>query len=184
MRLRRKLAAIFDGTLNMLFLLSTLILILISLTILTEVVLRTFFSRPITGTVEINGYALVYVTFLGAAWLLREGGHVRMDIVLTRLRPGTQTLLNIITSILGAIICLVVTWYGAKVSWYSLQTNYLTIRELEVPVFPIVVVVPLSGFLLSIQFLRRAYGYLELWRGARKAEIEHAGNNKLLKPVR
>ena len=87
MRLRRKLAAIFDGTLNMLFLLSTLILIFISLTILTEVVLRTFFSRPITGTVEINGYALVYVTFLGAAWLLREGGHVKMDLVLTRLRP-------------------------------------------------------------------------------------------------
>lgn len=167
MQFQKKVTAIFDSTLNILFLLSTLIFILISLTILTEVVLRTFFARPIIGTVEVTGYCLVYVTFLGSAWLLRKEGHVKMELVLSRLKPETQTLLNIITSILGAIICLVVTWYGTKVTWYSYQTNYLNISELEVPIFPIVLVVPVASFLLFIQFLRRANGYLKLWIGAR-----------------
>lgn len=161
MQLLRKAVAIFDRTLTSLYVLATILFILISLAILVEVGMRTFGGPPIIGLIEVTGYVLVYVTFLAAAWLLREEGHVNIDVILSRLKPRTQARLNIITSIIGAIICLVVTWYGAKVTWYVYQTNYRSIAELEIPLLPIVVIVPVGSFLLTIQFLRRAYRYLQ-----------------------
>ncbi len=164
MQLVKKGTAIFDRTLNLLFLVATSLLILITLTTITEIIMRTFWGRPIMGTVELTGYTLLFITFLGTAWLLREDGHVKMDVVLSRLRPRIQSTLNIITSILGAIICLVIAWYGVKVSWYSFQTNYRAISELEIPLFPILIVIPVGTFLLFIQFLRRTYGFLRKGR--------------------
>ena len=160
MDITRKIATIFNRILDVLFILSTAVLVLISLTILVEVGMRTFFARPITGTVEITGYCLVAVTFLGAAWLLREDGHTRMDLVLSRLKPRAKTILNGVTSVIGAITCIIIAWYGWRATWYSYQTNYFAFSELEVPMYPITSIISLGMFLLFIQFLRSAYGYL------------------------
>lgn len=166
MRLVRKATIVFDRTLDILFFLATIILVLITLTVVTEIIMRTFWNRPITGTVQIIGYALLYMTFLGAAWLLRDDGHVKMEVVLARLKPGTQALLNIITSTLGAIVCLIIAWYGVRVLRYILQVDYRAIQELEVSLFPIVLIIPVGSFLLFIQFLRRTYGYIKSRRAA------------------
>lgn len=83
-----------------------------------------------------------------------------MDIMLNLLKPGTQAVLNIITSIIGAIICFVLIWYGVKVTWDSFQGGHYFLTELEPPQFLILFVIPLGSFMLFIQFLRRANGYL------------------------
>jgi TRAP-type C4-dicarboxylate transport system permease small subunit len=164
MPLLRKATAIFDRTLDLLYWIASIILGLIVLIIIIEITIRTFFGRPIMGTIEIIQYGLLFITFLGAAWLLREDGHIKMDIVLSLLRPRAQAFLNIIMSIVCAIICLVVTWYGVKVTWYCYQINYRAISELEIPLVSILFVIPVGSFLLFIQFLRKAYGYLGSWR--------------------
>ena len=164
MQLLRKASAIFDRTLDLLYWIATIIFGLILLTIIIEITIRTFWGRPIMGTIEIIQYCLLFITFLGAAWLLREDGHIKMDIVLSRLRPRAQVFLNIITSTVCAIICLVVTWYGVKVTWYSFQINYRAISELEIPLVTILFIIPVGSFLLFIQFLRKAYGYLGSWK--------------------
>lgn len=172
MRLQMKLTSLFDSALNVLYLLASFILALLTLTIITEIFMRTFWGNQITGTVEITGYVLVYITFLGAAWLLRDDGHVKMDLILSILKPEIQVILNIITSILGAIVCFIITWYGAKATWYSYQTNYMAVSELEVPIFIIIFIIPVGSFLLFIQFLRRVSHYLRE-RSSRRQERAH-----------
>jgi len=56
--------------------------------------------------------------------VLREEGHVKMDLLLTRLNPRAEAILNIVTSGVGAIICLALTWFGIKVTWDNFQTGY------------------------------------------------------------
>ena len=164
MKLQTRVTAIFDRTIGALAILAGIIIIFIMLSIASDVVGRTFLNRPITWVMEISELSLVALTFLGAAWLLKREGHVKLDIVINNLNPRSQALLNTITSVIGTIICLVIMWYGAKVSWDHFQRGIATYTLLGPPTFPRYAIIAIGSFLMSIQFLRRAYGY---W-GSRK----------------
>ena len=114
----------------------------------------------------ILGHLLLYITFLGTAWLLKRDGHVKMDLLLTRLNSRVRNSLNIITSLVGAIICLTIACFGAWVTWDTLQMGYKMSTALEPPQFLILFIIPLGTFLLFIQFLRRTHGYLEMWKAS------------------
>ncbi len=161
MKLLMKVTAIFDRTIGLLALLAAIIYISIMLLVLTQIGLRYFMGLGISWVLEITEYGLLFMTFLGAAWLLKREGHVKMDIVLTRLKPRTQSLVNIITSILGAITMLPVVWYGVKVTWHSFQMGYQIESLLLPPEWPILAIIPVGSFLLFMQFLRRAWEYLK-----------------------
>ena len=117
MRLITKAGSIFDRTINILTVAAIVILVFVMLSVCAEVILRYFLNRPLIWVVQVTENSLLYIAFLGAAWVLKREGHVKMDLVLNRLNPATQYLMNSITSIIGAIICLVITWYGVKVCW-------------------------------------------------------------------
>lgn len=160
MKLLTKFTAIFDRTINLLALLAAILLTFLMLLICVHVVMRYFLMRPVLGAIEISELLMVYITFLGAAWLLRKEGHVKMDMVITRLNPKTQAWVNTVTSIVGAVTCIVITWYGVRATWSHAQMGYYLASTIDIPTAPILAVIPVCCFLLFIQFLRRAYGYL------------------------
>ena len=166
MKMRRRFIAVFDRTIDSLAYLADVIIICLMLAVVVGVVMR-LIGIPVLGLFEITEYSLLFITFLGAAWLLKKEGHVKMDILLSRLSARDQTLVNIITSIIGVIICLAVTWYGVRVTLESFQTGYFTQSYLKLPRAPLLAVIPVGGFLLFVQFLRRTYGFLESWRLSR-----------------
>ena len=59
--------------------LAILILVLCAASICVDVFLRYFFGRPLMGSTELTEYALVYITFLGAAWAVPRGAHIDID---------------------------------------------------------------------------------------------------------
>jgi len=164
LQLTRRTKAIFDKVESAAFFGACAILISMWLSINLAVVMRYFVQRPMGWTIETAEYSLVFICFLGAAWLLRRNKHVMLDIVLNRLNLKNQALINIITSIAGAIICLVIAWYSGEITWNLFQRGVRIWSLLEPPKAPIVMIVPVGTFLLFVEFLRRAYGYLESWR--------------------
>lgn len=156
--------ALFDRTLNLLLIPAGAILVFILLSITVEVIMRYFFNRPLTWVVEISEYGLLYITFLGAAWELREEGHARVDAVLSRLPPKIRALVNTVTSTAGTTVCVILLWQGALVTWENFQMGYLTQTILEVPKYYILAIVPVGSLLLVIQFLRRTLGFFKLWK--------------------
>jgi TRAP-type C4-dicarboxylate transport system permease small subunit len=104
------------------------------------------------------------------AWVLKIEGHVKIDLVVNRLKPRNQCLVNTITSILGAITCLVLVWYGTKLSWEFFERGTITNTILELPSAPLFAIIPIGSFLLFIQFLRRSYGYLKSWKASSNKE--------------
>jgi len=160
MKLITKATAIFDRTIGLLSLFAGILIIYIMLSVTAEVATRYFLGGMMGWVIEVSEYSLLFITFLATAWVLKREGHVKMDLVLRRLNPRTQSLLNIITSIIGALICLIVAWYGVKVTWNSYQIGYVMAKPLRPPQFLILFIIPVGSFLLFIQFLRRTYGYL------------------------
>jgi C4-dicarboxylate transporter, DctQ subunit len=159
MQVLNKLLKIFDRIIDILAFVAGAITILMMLGISTEVVTRYFFKSPVSGMLEASEVSLLWITFLAAAWLLRQEGHVNMDVVLNRLKPEYQAILNCVTSLLGALISLALFWYGTQVVWNFFRKGTLEFGNLEINVGYVLLAIPLGGILLFLQFLRRAYGY-------------------------
>ncbi|UCF83682.1 MAG: TRAP transporter small permease [Desulfobacteraceae bacterium] len=146
---------IFDRTLNVMTFLAGILLVFIMLSVCLEVILRSFINRPQIWVTEVTECLLLYITFLGTAWLLREEGHVKVDIVLNRLKPQTTAFLGIISSIMGVLVSITLTIYGFNVTWDYFQRGIYTPTALEIPVYLILLIIPIGSLMLFIQFIRR-----------------------------
>lgn len=118
------------------------------------------------GLFQIWEYALLWVPLLGAAWLLRREGHVKLDIVIIRLPARAQAVLNFITSLLGVGLCLLLTYYSARLTWETYVLGFTFVGEINVPRHVVNLIFPVGFALLSIQFVRRANGYFQAVRKA------------------
>jgi TRAP-type C4-dicarboxylate transport system permease small subunit len=163
-KLLSKLSKNFDNLLNFLTFLSCTLVCFVTVIICFDVVSRQFWNKPIIWVTEISEYSLLWITFLGAAWLLREEGHIRIDLLPKLMNQKHVHLLDTLNSFLGALICLVIGWYSAVVVWDFYVRDERSIEMLGTPRYIILIVIPITCFLLLIQFLRRAYGHLSQWR--------------------
>lgn len=166
MELRSKLAAVLDRTLGVFAALAGIVILLMMLSVSTEVVMRYFLNRPIVWVVEINEYAILYAVFLGSAWVLSREQHVIVEVVVDQLKPRALAMAGIITSILGAFACAVLVWYSAQTTWdHWVRGVWNPASILEIPTAVVLAIIPAGSFLLLVQFLRRTTGYLRGWRG-------------------
>lgn len=164
MKYSARVGSIFDGILNVFAFLSALLLAFIMLSICLEVIMRYFLNRPLVWVIEMAEYALLYITFLGTAWLLRREGHVTVDILLVRLSPKNQAALGFLSSIIGIIISLILIWYGSEVAWDHYVRGVFKPTVLQFPTAPILAIIPTGSLILAMQFIRRGYLFLRKWR--------------------
>lgn len=156
-----KIIHIFDRTLSFLAGVAGCIIIFLMLSVSYEVVTRYFFNRPTVWVIEIGEYLLLYMLFLGTAWVLKREGHVKMDLLLNRLKPRAKSLVNFGTSFICLVCFLILTWYGVQAVLFSARIGYYKGSVIEIPEVFIIVIIPIGSFLLSIQFIRRTYGFLK-----------------------
>ena len=164
MKLRLKVWSAFDFTLNLFALLAILIIIFVLVTVCLGVFMRYFLNNPLGWVVQTSQYSLVFVTFLSAAWVLKREKHVTMDLLTNWLSPEKKAMFGMITSVIGATVCLVITFYSTLVTLDHFQRKIYDMQVIEVPLGPLFAVITLGCFTLFIQFLRRVFGYLEQWR--------------------
>jgi len=129
-----------------------------------EVIMRYFFNRPIAWILEICEYILLYMTFLVAAWVLREKSHIRVDIVMNRLNTRLQTFFNMIASIISAIVCFTIVYFSALLTWDYFIRHVPSMEYLKLPAFLVIMIIPFGSFLFAIQFIRDFQKYFKGWR--------------------
>jgi len=167
MRGGERLDRFVDRTIDGMAVLAGLAILFVMFSICYEVVVRYFHLQPPTWVTEITEYLLLYITFLGAPWVLKEDGHVRVDIVIGRLAGKTQKAFDFATSLVGMLICGVLVWYGTKTAWELYERGIPVIKTLAVPKVLLVGIIPVGSLLLIAEFVRRAHRF---WKAFRKAE--------------
>jgi len=171
-----KIKIIFDNVLKAGASVAGFLLIFMMLSICAELVFRRM-GRPLMWVMEVTEYSLLYITFLGAAWVLEREGHVKMDIIVNALKRKIQALLGIITSVIGSAMSLYLMVYGTKVTWDYFKRDVIECTPLLTPTFIILLIIPLGSIPLFIQFLRRAYGYLVLWKASSGGKTDKRRDN-------
>lgn len=154
------LNTIFDCFIEILAVLAGALGILMMLGISVDVLSGYVFHRPIMGVLELSEMVLLYVTFLAAAWVLREEGHVNMDFMLRLMSPRMRAWLNAATSFICAAMSFVLFWYGLKATQSLFQEGLMESGTVVINQGYLIMVIPLGSLPLFIQFLRRTYKFL------------------------
>jgi TRAP-type C4-dicarboxylate transport system permease small subunit len=121
-----------------------------------EVICRYFFDISFSVVTPLNEWSLVYLTFLGVAWLQREGGHTSDDSIVTLLPPWVDWVAQRFGWVLAIATCALLTWYGALVTWDNFSKDTYDFFKLrDVPIFYVYMIIPIGSLLWLIQLLRK-----------------------------
>lgn len=131
-----------------------------------DVFMRYVFNSPTTWAMEISTYLITVSVFLALAYVLRQEGHIRVEIVFQRVKPRVQTMLLLITSFLSLIVFLTMAWYGTELVIKSIMEWELSNNAIvEIPLFPVRLFIPVGTLLLIVRLLLKIFDYMAQIRG-------------------
>ncbi len=157
----KKIGAKFDNVLVSLFWIAGALLVFSTVGTCIDVILRYVFNRPIHWMLEVTEYIMLYIPFLGAALVLKEDGHIRIDIFISHFSEKMRGWLNIITSLVGGLVMLTYTVFGGLVTLDYYKRGIPSLESLKTPMFLILMIIPIGGFFFTTQFFRQMVGYYQ-----------------------
>ena len=142
-----------------------ILMVLIMVLVTVSVLLRYTVSSPIEGSEEVSGYMILYATFIGAAWVLKRGGHVSVDVFMDLFGAERKGFVNCITSFISFLMFLLLFERSlmAAVDYYQRGTVlfYSVLRmRIHLLYWPIV----FGSLLLCIECPRQVWKYWNLSR--------------------
>lgn len=146
--------AAFDALIDWMAAAGAFLMVFITAAMCREVVMRYFFGDPSVWAIPLCEYSLLWMVFLGTTWLLRENGHVAVDIVHARLPPRLRAGLDVVTHSLAAVACAVMTALGAQYTYQCIVDGVTDVRAVTVPKAAVFGIIPFGSLLLTIQLLR------------------------------
>jgi TRAP-type C4-dicarboxylate transport system permease small subunit len=124
-----------------------------------DVVLRYVFNAPIAGSIDIVELMMVILVWGAVAYCAFVGGHVRVDVVYSKLPKTAQTILDRITFTASAFTLALITWrLGYRV--YSFLRNPMTspiTMTLHIPLWPFLIVATLGSALFCLVLIVRIF---------------------------
>ncbi len=114
-------------------------------------------------------YTLYMGIFLGAPYVLHQGAHVRVDVLIGSLPPPIAARLEQAIDAGGIIICLVLCYYGLRAMVSEYQDGTMPDKDLRIANWIMMAVFAFSFFLLAIEFVLRIRRARELVAEGRAA---------------
>ena len=160
---------VFESIVNRLSLLtgylSGWIIFIMMLLVTASVFSRRIFGYPLVFGDEYSAYLMVFCVFLGGAYTLREDAHIRVDVLAIRFKPRWRMLFQTITSCLGLVYCIVLTWKTAMLVTYYKEIGHTSSSIMETPTWMPLIVVPVGLGILTLQMaaciVREFHAFLE-----------------------
>jgi TRAP-type C4-dicarboxylate transport system permease small subunit len=119
-------------------------------------VLRAFGLGSLPWLIELTEYLIYAGTFIAAPWVLRQGGHVRVDILLVSLPKPLASRLEQFVNVLGLCVSIVMTYYGARAVANAYVANMVQFKTWAVAEWILLLPIPISCTLLALEFALRA----------------------------
>jgi TRAP-type transport system small permease protein len=133
------------------------LLLIMTLVIGADVFLRNIGAGGIPPSNELAEDSLYLITLLAAPGLLRQGQHIRIDIVLRALPRHVGWIMEWVGDVVGLICCLVFVWYGTSVAAASFFDGSISIKTLVLPEWWLLAPMPVAFALLAIEFVFRMH---------------------------
>ena len=125
---------------------------------------RKFFGTPLAGYVDWIEFAMPLIAIMGISYTQRNGGHVRMDILIGQLKGRALWAAETFSVVLIFILMLALIWG----SWAHFQRSFdfaapMWSRDSSIdiglPIWPAKLIVPMAFTVLALRLLLQIWGY-------------------------
>lgn len=135
-------------------------IVIISILVVTEVIMRRFLNRPTIWNFEVVKQLYGFYFLILAGYTLLHKGHVAIDLIHEKLSLRKQAVVDVISYLIFFFpFCFILFSEGitfAKTSWAMKETSWSVFAP---PLYPIKTVIPIAAALLLVQglsvFIRR-----------------------------
>lgn len=117
-----------------------------------DVLMRNLAGQGIGWIIELMEYGMLLATALAAPWVLREGGHVSVDIVSTQLTGRSRAWLVKASSGTGMLICATMFYYSTRATWQAFERGSMVVKTFVFPEWWINALIPLCMLMMCVEF--------------------------------
>ena len=126
--------------------------------IVASVSLRNLGLQPPAWLFTSTEYAMLYLTMLGAPWLVREKGHVHIELLTAALPPSILPWFSRLVAVACVVICAILAWKGLDLVIQNIERRDLDVRAYFFPKWILTIAFPISFTLMAIEFARFVVG--------------------------
>lgn len=125
---------------------------------------RKFFGSPMAGYVDWIEMLMPLIAFMGIAYVQRDGGHIRMDIVIGQLKGRALWAAELLSVLLILLLIVGLIWG----SWAHFDRSFDFSRplwsrdstiDIGLPVWPSKILVPVAFSVLCLRLLIQIWAY-------------------------
>jgi TRAP-type C4-dicarboxylate transport system permease small subunit len=122
-----------------------------------DIALRYFRLGSLPWLIELSEYLFCGGSLLAAPWVLRQGGHIRVDILLTSVPSRVAQRLEQIVDLLGLIASGVLFYYGSIALLQAWRAQATVFKTWWTPEWIVLAPLPIACLLLAIEFILRFF---------------------------
>jgi len=125
-----------------------------------DLTLRYFFNAPLLWGTEVTEILLLYITFLGTAWVFKEEAHVVIDVFIGKLTGRGKKILTLFSLLLIGIVSLVLVHYGFVTTYDHYKRGVLNPTIIETPIALIIAIIPIGSIPLFLEVFVKSWKLL------------------------
>ena len=145
----------FDVLIDALAIVAGALIVLLTALVVVDVAARSLRVFTLPWSLEATEYMLYAVTFLGAPWVLRERGHIAIELVVERLPARGRAFVERLAECAGAAVCAVLFFYACRVVWQSYASGIMVQKSFAFPEWVAYAGIPPVMLILFGIYLRR-----------------------------
>lgn len=125
---------------------------------------RNMFNSPLPGYVDWIEQAMPLIAFMGVAYVQREGGHIRMDMIVGMLRGRALWIVEFLTVALILILVLLLVWgswshFARSFSFAAPLWSNDSSMDIALPLWPAKLIVPVAFSVLAARLGLQLWAY-------------------------
>lgn len=133
-------------------------LVWLMIAVILSVGMRNLGLQPWAWLFTSTEYALLYMTMLGAPWLVREKGHVHIELVTAVLPPALRRIVSRGVALACVLVSLVLAWKGFDLLQTNIARNDYDVRAYYFPRWILTLSFPICFGLMAVEFSRFVFG--------------------------
>jgi TRAP-type C4-dicarboxylate transport system permease small subunit len=125
---------------------------------------RNFFNEPLPGYVDWIQQLMPLIAFMGISYVQRDGGHIRMDILVGRLSGRALWLFEFLTTLCVLLLMLALVWgtwahFGRSFDFSAPMWSRDSTIDIGLPIWPAKLLAPVAFAVLCLRATIQLIGY-------------------------
>lgn len=154
----RQVAWGYRQAVNLMAVAAAALLVWLMVSVVLSVSIRNLGLQPPAWLFTSSEYAMLYITMLGAPWLVREKGHVHIELLTAALPSAILPWFSRAVALACVAICVLLAWKGFDLVVQNIERRDLDVRAYFFPKWILTIAFPISFGAMAIEFARFVVG--------------------------